>query len=119
MSEYETPVRHCTECGKVVESAAAKFCQHCGTPVVRRPAQQSDWSQPLEGLGCVSKLLALCAILCGLSSFILLVIAPLAFVHRFGEGVVAFGALILSIGLTIVFVRIREFGLKEEQTNRP
>lgn len=119
MSENETPVRHCTECGKVVESAAAKFCQHCGTPVVRRPAEQSDWSQPLEGLGCVSKLLALCAILCGLSSFVLLVIAPLVFVRRLGQGLVAFGALILSMGLTIVFVRVRELALKDEPTKGP
>ena len=107
---------HCSGCGQVIESTTAKFCHNCGQVLVRVAPRPSDWSQPIEGIGCASTILATCAILCGLGTIVSLVFAPIAFVEAAGLGISALLSVILLAGLTIVFVRVRNLGLRDDDS---
>jgi len=119
MSESQQSQRHCTGCGQAIESAAAKFCQHCGQAIVRRAPRPSDWSQPFGGFGCASKILALCAIASVVSAIGGLLFGLAAVFDGSIGGVLVLVSMIWPIGLTIVFLRVRELGLRDEQSREP
>ena len=108
---------HCSACGQQVESTAT-FCQHCGHAIVRGSPRPSDWSEPIEGVGCASSLLALCAILCGLGAACCFVLTPVGLIEAPGLGILTAILLPLLAGLTIVFVRVLALGFRDDQSRR-